>query len=535
MSEAEKKRRLYYKENRKKWLKIGTIILASILLITAVCASVFFGMDRETYIRYKEEGDVKYSVTLKNNEIFKDPVLGEDNMYVAPLIDTVDMTFSYQLFMEQAAKYQYSYSADAHILIQDSATKMLIYKGRLGTETPELLPEETVSITEPQQSLFFKKKLSVDYGRYNDRATAIVDALALKGVICTLEVSMNIDVTGSVESAEQDKENTYTVSLQMPLNVDKVSFAETSSIPTGESKIIITNEGTARTVFLILTIVFLVLSVLFAIVFVAFIFLTRNTDINYNIKVNRIVSNYKSYIQKIVNPFDRTGYQLLVLDEFNALLEIRDTIQSPILMYENEDKTCATFMIPTNTSLLYVFEIKIADYDEIYKKVAEGEENADEVLVLLEDVDEDMLADALAMPTVPLSEIDYDEDFDAEADEGVEVIGVVSPVQKEHNKIHRYDPNGERVAKGDVVLVPSRDEESNNDTIRKATVAQGNHKVDPDNLVGPLQKIIGIFRSKAEELILPKDTHFGDESAEKSNQNQEAVAAETTDEADAEK
>ena len=560
MSEAEKKRRFYYKENRKKWLRIGAIILACLLLVTAVLAAVFFGMDRETYIRYAEEGDVKYSVTLKNNEIFDDAVLGEDNMYVASLVDKVDMTFSYKLFMEQAAKYNYSYSADAHIVIKDSATKKLIYKGRLNAETPELLPEETVSIEEPKQSLSFRKNLSVDYAQYNERAKAIVDALSLKGVTCTLEVAMNIDVKGSVESAEKDKENTYKFSLEMPLNVDKVSFAKASSIPTGESKIIITNEGKARTVFLILTIVFLVLSVLFALVFVAFIFLTRNTDINYNIKVNRVVSNYKSYIQKIVNPFDRTGYQLLVLDEFSELLEIRDTIQSPILMNENEDKTCTTFMIPTNTKLLYIFEIKVADYDEIYKKVEEGEEtpittdelpevieetaeeNAEDGLVLLENVDEEMLATATAMPTVPLSKIDYDEDFDDDADEGVEVIGVVWPSKKKHNKIYRYDPNGERVTQGDVVLVPSRDVGSNRDIIRKATVAQGNHKVDPENLVGPLKKIIGVFRSKAEELILPKDKFFGAESVEelsklveKPYKNEEVAVAEAIEEADAAK
>lgn len=552
MSEAEKKRRFYYKENRKKWLRVGAIILASLLLVTAVFAAIFFGMDRETYIRYAEEGDVKYSVTLKNNEIFEDSVLGEDNMYVSSLIDKVNMKFSYKLLMEQAAKYTYSYSADAFIVIKDSTTKKVIYTGKLSADAPELLPKETFTLEEPKQSLSISKSVSVDYTQYNERAKEILLALGqnsqeLKGVTCTLEVAMSIDVKGSVESAEQDKQNTYNFSLEMPLNMEKVSFVKASSIPTGESKIIVTNEGTARTVFLVLAIVFLSLTALFALVFVAFVFLTRNTDINYTIQVNRVVSNYKSYIQKIVNPFDRTGYQLLVLDEFTELLEIRDTIQSPILMSENEDKTCTTFMIPTNTKLLYIFEIKVADYDEIYKKVEEGEETPittdelpevieetqeEEGLVLLENVDEEMLATATAMPTVPLCKIDYDADYDDDADEGVEVIGVVWPGKKRHNKIYRYDPNGESVTQGDVVLVPSRDVGSNRDIIRKATVAQGNHKVDPENLVGPLKKIIGVFRNKAEELILPKDKSFGEESAEEPIVTEAAEEAEVAEKAE---
>ena len=60
------------------------------------------------------------------------------------------------------------------------------------------------------------------------------------------------------------------------------------------------------------------------------------------------------------------GYQVLALTSFNEMLDIRDTVQSPILMYENEDKTCATFFIPTQSKTLYLYEIKVDDYDQIY-------------------------------------------------------------------------------------------------------------------------------------------------------------------------
>ena len=556
MSEAEKRRRLYYKQNRNKWLRLGSLILAGAILITMIFAVMFFSFNKDTYIGYVESGDVNYSVYLKQNDIFGDTVVGEDNMYVASLIDKVQMRFAYDLKMEQAAKYSYTYSADALIVIKDKSTKKLIYQGKLSPETPELLPETTVELEEPKQNLSVKKTVLVDYEAYNDRAKAILSALSLKDVACTLEVTMKIDIKGSVENAEQGKENAYSFALSMPLNADKVSFTENSAVPDGESKLLTVNDGAERIVFLIITIVLFVLTLLYAGVYVALIFLTRNTDINYNIKVNKVVSNYKSYIQKIINPFDRTGYQLLVVDTFTELLEIRDTIQSPILMNENEDKTCTSFMIPTNTKLLYLFEIKVADYDEIYKKIEEGEEtpittdelpeiiyeneenaegaenannaenangangaenaeNANDTeLVLLEKVDEEELAVAIAVPDVPLSEIEYDEDDDSDdEEEGVEVIGVVWPTQKKHNKVYRYDPNGERVTKGDIVLVPSRDAAQNKEVVRKATVAHGNHKVEPENLSGPLKKIIGVFRRKAEEALMPKAELIAKETA----------------------
>ena len=203
-----------------------------------------------------------------------------------------------------------------------------------------------------------------------------------------------------------------------------------------------------------------------------------------------------------------------MVDTFREMLEVRDTIMSPILMNENEDKTRTLFFIPTNTQLLYVFEIKIDDYDEIYKtedfeETAPVEEEVSEIVeetvVIMENVDAEALAEAMAAPSVSLSEIDYDMDDDKEEDEGVEVIGVVWPERPAHNKVYRYDPNGERVEKGDVVLVPSKDKARNKDIIRKATVAHGNYKIDPDNLTHPLKKIIGIVKRKAEAALMPKE------------------------------
>jgi hypothetical protein len=62
--------------------------------------------------------------------------------------------------------------------------------------------------------------------------------------------------------------------------------------------------------------------------------------------------------------FDTHGYQRILVDTFDEMLEIRDTIQAPILMFENEDKTCAKFIIPTDSKLLYLYEIKIEGYNE---------------------------------------------------------------------------------------------------------------------------------------------------------------------------
>lgn len=413
--------------------------------------------------------------------------------------------------MAKEADYTYTYSADATILINDKSSGKRYYTGKLTDNAPMLVPEQTVVTQMPRKDLYVTQSLSIDYGAYNARAREIVRNLKIDSVsTCTLLVEMNIYVKGSSEELAQDKQNMYTFSLSMPLNQDTVSFNRSSDVSNGTSNLLTVRKSVARVVMLVLAIVFASLTFLFAVAYVGFIFITRNTDINYTRKLQKILSNYQSYIQKIANPFNKEGYQPLEVKSFVDLLEIRDTIQSPILMYENEDQTCTTFMIPTNTKLLYIFEIKVEDYDELYGYAQTIEANTlldlggDEELHILEDVDVDELVDALEQPDIPLSELTYDEDeaVETESEEGVDVVGVAYPMRR---KIYHYDVNGEFMDTGDIILVPDKDEKLNKDVIRKATVAHQNKKVEPESVESPLQKVIGIFKRKAEAALLPKE------------------------------
>jgi hypothetical protein len=82
--------------------------------------------------------------------------------------------------------------------------------------------------------------------------------------------------------------------------------------------------------------------------------------------VRRIVNSYGSFIQQMLGGFDTEGYQVIAVRSFTELLGIRDTLQAPILMSENRDETMTQFLIPTSNKLLYVYTIKVDNFDEIY-------------------------------------------------------------------------------------------------------------------------------------------------------------------------
>ena len=181
--------------------------------------------------------------------------------------------------------------------------------------------------------------------------------------------------------------------MKVPLNAKTVKPTISTSVATGEQKILANNTN-AKNGFKIASIILAVVDVLAAAAIVVFIILTRDKHIDYARKVKSVLSSYRSYIQKIVTPINTDGCQIVVVDTFREMLEIRDTIQMPILMYENEDRTCTSFMIPAPQSFIYVFEIKVEDlFVDIIIDTEEDEEieeNAEDFANGIENIEEDV-------------------------------------------------------------------------------------------------------------------------------------------------
>lgn len=501
MSEAERKRRLEYREKRHRWIIWQVSILAVLLVLTFVCTLFAVQCNRMTYINYRESSQVEYGVYVKENDFYKESFLSKEYEYVASLIDKVVAEFIYDLYVgaDSSVEYTYTYRVDAILEIRSKISGKTIY-----SSAEEVIPARRMEGS--GQGVTVRESVTLDYVKYNQLASGFISRYGLKETVSNLVVQMHVDVAGSNEAFQDGQsKKSYVASLDIPLTTQTVDVKITSDTPDGNGQLPARRCGTVGTVLRVLAIVLACLSALLGIGMACFIYLTRNTDITYEIQVKRLLRDYKSYIQTLRHAFDPSGYQLLQLNSFAEMLEIRDIIQSPILMSENEDRTRTEFLIPTNTRILYMYEIKVSDYDEIYAQ-PDRKEPEDQVVILDENVDQEALDEALSQPEVVLADIDYVKDTNNQwtpspEDDGVEVIGVVWPERANKNKVYRYDPNGEVLHEGDTVLVPTRDTARNKDVIRKAAVAQGNYKVASSLITHPLKKIIGIIKRKAEEML----------------------------------
>ena len=676
MSEAERKFRDRYRRNRKRWISniVAAIVMVSVLFLISVITFAY--ISKTYYAKYTETSDVDYKVQLLPNEFYDSEYLGKDQTYVASLIDNVIANFKYDLMADaEDVYYEYSYKTEAELQIIDGDSNEAIFNPVYPLTERD---RETHSTNEP---LTINELVVLDYGMYNDLAEKFVTTYDLTDVKSTLIVKLHIKIYSVSPSLGTKTVNDHVIALDIPLTDKTVDVQMTAGVPVADEKLIAISGGAAKEIFKVSSVIFGIIDALLIALLIAFMYLTRTQDITYNGKIRKILSQYKSHIQKINSKFDFNGYQVIEVDSFDELLEIRDTIQKPILMYENEDKTATEFFIPTDTHIAYRHEIKVDGIDPIYVKAAMAEANSiteeanaspveepkqefteniwaeeDEALGLTDsaflepeefdksfndefgdpdqesffeeiiiageedesivDYAEEMLAaeeaakaaeesakaaeeaakaaeEALARieaerlaaeeaakaeaerlaaeeaarvaleeakakaeaerlaaeeaakaaeeakaraeaeiiaravaraaakaearaaaKAAAIEKAEAEARAKAEAEEaerrareeyleknGVEVISVRWPEHAKKNKLYRYDPDGEKLESGDVVLVPSKDLRTDKEFEREAEVAIGNYKVDPEEIKHPLKKIIRVVRRKAEEVF----------------------------------
>lgn len=358
MSNEEKLKIERYRKRREKLIIIQASIIAVLSIVFFVLLGVFNSVNQTTNINYYETSKIDYKVTLTNNDLYTEDQLGEDYGFVSSLIKEIEADINYDVEVEsEETAFDYKYKIDAKLIITDKTTNKDIYKPVYS------LVEEKEGVASDKLSI--KENIKIDYSRYNSEVIKFVNTLNLSSTTSKLVVSTSVDFTGQCGNSVSSDAKSHTFDLIIPLNEIVIDIKE-SNTSSNKTKVLSCEKIGQRKALTIALISVGSLDLIAGLSLLIYTLATRNSHINYTNKVKRIVKSYKSFIQKINNKFDTSKYQVLLVDTINEMLEIRDTLQAPILMNENEDKTMTKFIIPGTNNLLYVYEVKIENYDEIY-------------------------------------------------------------------------------------------------------------------------------------------------------------------------
>lgn len=342
---------------RKRKIISNACLSLLIFIISLFFLLIFLNDNKVSYIKYRESSNIDYNVFLKENQFFDEKYLEQNKQYIASLIDYIDANFNYNLNVDDKyIDYKYQYRIEAEVNVNDSSSGKTLYH-----HMDELVPE-TINFSNSKSAVNIRKNVKVDYNKYNDLIKRFVNIYNLKDAESTLQVKMYLKVLSECEDVKNSNKESV-ISLTIPLTTDTVGIdIESNLVDSNQDKVMAcVKENNAGYVFLYASIFVFVIGVITLIYLVSYILKTRTAESIYHRELKKILNNYKSYIQKINSSFNMRGYQALKVDSFYDMLEIRDTIQQPILMVENDDNTGAYFVIPSNTKILYIYSLKVSD------------------------------------------------------------------------------------------------------------------------------------------------------------------------------
>lgn len=346
--------KIFVEETNRKhkiYAYIFLITLISILSLSFFIA--YFQKNKKEYVNYSENSAIDYQVYYKDNDFFKEKYLGKDREYIASLIDYINAQFKYNIKLDKkGVDFDYSRRIEADVEVYDVNGKKPLYKV---TET--LLADKNGS-SNSRKDLGISESVKIDYNHYNDLINSFKSTYGLSNVVSTLTVKMYVSVKGNCDDLEDNPDSESVISLKIPLTTRTMSIEMESNLVETTDGLLVCRKTGNTLILLLLGICILSVNIAVIILACRYIINSRTPRDIYERELKRILNNYHSFIQKINNDFDLDGYQILKVDTFTDMLEIRDTLQQPILMVESKEKNGVHFIIPSATKLLYTFTLK---------------------------------------------------------------------------------------------------------------------------------------------------------------------------------
>lgn len=347
-------------QKRRRRVIIRFIIIIILLFIMSIiCLFVYMKRNDRVFVRYNESSNIDYKVFLKENNFFDNDYLESNKQYIASLLDYIVADFNYKLsFENEAIEYKYLYRIESSVDVIDDDTDNFLY-----TNNEVILDEKEFITTEKE--IIIKENINIDYNYYNNLISRFVSVYDLEDAISTLNINMYVKIIGSFDDNDGGNEKESVISLSIPLTTKTVAIDLSNNLVNSENNVLRYKSSDDKYFkILIVGILFLFVDLVLGLIMMLYIIRTRSAKNIYEVEVRKILNNYGSYIQPLDNDLSFEGYQLLEINSFNDMLEIRDTIRQPILMRENKDKTGVLFMIPNNTKILYVYRLRIVDIEK---------------------------------------------------------------------------------------------------------------------------------------------------------------------------
>lgn len=357
----EKKTKVKKEKSKKVGMYLGyftRVIIFGILFAVLFSTSYFLVKNSFSYkdarvVNYQDSGTIDYKVYLKPNEFYEQPYLGANMVYVAGLINTVNIDFNYQFLLDEMQDMNFNYTITGKLQISDDSGANVYYSKNyvlLNSKQEKLEKKNVYSL---------KESVVIDYNKYNELANKFKSSYGIdasSNFIVTLKINKSVDDLNISESNE--------ATVTIPLSQRAISIKNDSSAMnnnrsiTSESSVSLDNK-----VFIGIAVILFIVSVACLLKFLELVVAYFGKKSPYDRYLDKIFKEYDRLIvaTKTMPRFDDKN--IIKIEKFEELLDARDTLKQPIMYYSIAEHTKCYFYINVGNDV-YLTVVKAVDLEE---------------------------------------------------------------------------------------------------------------------------------------------------------------------------
>lgn len=336
----------------KKWVRISLLCIIIFLFLSSIymiMSSIkVSNNDKHIVYSYNISQNLDYKVQLYSNSFIEEEFLGKNESYISDLVKNINADFSYQYFGSKITDLEYEYSiiADIHgeYQLEDSSNIKIWNK--------EYVLVEPVVKKETENSQFsIKESVDIDYNYYNNVVSEFRKELKLP-INVNLIVTFNVDVKGTVDGEKINSSKKMLLTIPLNQQAFKISEKYDKNVNNNISKKTQAQEKTNYRRFISGIITGCMALLMFLASFREIFGINKKT---YYVKErDRLLKTYGDIIVEIVNPVENEDMTIIVVKNFNEMVDLEEELRIPIMFYEIEEDELGEFVL-VNDNIMYQY------------------------------------------------------------------------------------------------------------------------------------------------------------------------------------
>ncbi len=338
------------KNMSKKEITLVIVGASIVLLISAFICFKSIKSKEEYVMHYSDSSELDYNVYLKDNDFYTTSYLPKDRAYISTLIDYIDASFNYDFNVTEDINLGYKYYISAKLVIDGSSGKRIY-------ENEDILLDKTKIKKVQDKKFSILENVKIDYNKYNQLASSFMNKYDISAKANVI-VSMYVDVAGTYEEFQKELNDSAVVSFEIPLTVNTTEIKMNYDLKNNvNEKFEYGKTSIIHPVLFVISLIVAIVDIIFLVWELIVYTVNKDDKVKYQEKLKKIFRDYGPYISKKAMTANTkeimytVSLRIEVVDSFDDLINVRDSIEKPILFYE---------AIPGEQSVFYIIDTKVS-------------------------------------------------------------------------------------------------------------------------------------------------------------------------------